>query len=87
MMGCTHSSEQSAAPHDYFTYSHTSMNQFNEVEIDLSHFTKPQRILGIGGFGMVHSVTKITGKDKGFEYAMKSMNKAEILRRSSGTLT
>ena len=63
--------------------------EVNSVEIDLSHFLYITKIragktLGLGGFGIVRRVTKQTGEDKGAEYAMKSMSKAAILKRSSG---
>lgn len=56
----------------------------NEHEVDLSHFTKPTEVLGIGGFGLVRKVVKITGNDSGVEYAMKTTTKASILARSTG---
>lgn len=63
--------------------------EVNSVEIDLSHFlyipkSRAGRTLGLGGFGIVRRVVKQTGDDKGSEYAMKSMSKAAILKRSSG---
>jgi hypothetical protein len=61
----------------------TSANH-NEAEIDISHFSKGQEALGVGGFGLVRHVTKVTGPDKGVEYAMKSMSKDAILKRTSG---
>lgn len=64
----------------------------NPVEIDLSHFLcesiksnhRNGRTLGLGGFGVVRRVMKLTSDDRGTEYAMKSMSKAAILKRSSG---
>jgi hypothetical protein len=67
------------------TLSETTLN-INEVEIDFSHFSTNQKVLGLGGFGMVRSVKKMTGKDNGVEYAMKSMSKQDILRRLSGSI-
>ena len=67
-----------------------SADDANPVEIDVSHFwykTKGGRTLGLGGFGIVRRVVKQTGSDKGTEYAMKSMSKAAILKRSSGPLS
>ena len=57
----------------------------SEYEIDLSSFSPPKRILGIGGFGMVRAVTKMTGSDKNTTYALKSLSKSAVLQRSSGT--
>lgn len=56
-----------------------------DYDIDLSSFSPPKRILGIGGFGMVRAVTKITGNDKNTVYALKSLSKSAVLQRSSGT--
>lgn len=64
--------------------SSSSTSCINEVEVDMSHFTKPKEILGIGGFGMVRRVTKITGYDSGKDYALKSMAKGMVLSRHSG---
>ena len=61
----------------------TSLN-YNETEVDISHFSRPTEALGIGGFGMVRLVKKLTGSDRGQEYALKSMSKQAILKRSSG---
>lgn len=63
--------------------------EVNPVEIDLSHFlyipkSRAGRTIGLGGFGIVRRVVKQTGDDKGSEYAMKSMSKAAILKRTSG---
>jgi len=66
-------------------------SEINSVEIDLSHFvfqgsssSKNGRTLGLGGFGVVRRAVKLTGDDRGVEYAMKSMSKSAILKRSSG---
>ena len=56
-----------------------------EYEIDLTSFSPPKRILGIGGFGMVRAVTKLTGTDRSTAYALKSLSKSAVLQRSSGT--
>lgn len=57
---------------------------YNDTEIDISHFHVTEEILGLGGFGMVRLVSKLTGKDKGKEFALKSMSKDAVLKRSSG---
>lgn len=57
---------------------------FNETEVDLTHFSKGYDALGVGGFGLVRRVRKYTGNDKGIDYAMKSMSKEAILKRTSG---
>lgn len=56
----------------------------NTLEIDLSHFTKPRELLGIGGFGLVRKIQKLTGHDRNKIYAMKSINKGMVLTRQSG---
>ena len=68
---------------DCVTRTLTSFN-YNETEIDITHFSKGSDALGLGGFGVVRMVRKLTGKDRGTEYAMKSMSKYAILKRSSG---
>lgn len=57
----------------------------NDLEVDLSHFSQPKEILGIGGFGIVRRVEKITCSDHGKNYAMKSISKQTVLSRPSGT--
>lgn len=57
---------------------------FNESEVDLSHFSQPKEILGIGGFGIVRRVVKTTGSDNGKSYAMKCISKQTVLSRPSG---
>lgn len=57
---------------------------FNEQEVDLSHFSTPHEVLGIGGFGLVRKVVKISGWDAGSIYAAKTTSKASILARSTG---
>jgi hypothetical protein len=56
----------------------------NSIEVDLSHFSRPREVLGIGGFGLVRKVTKLTGSDQTTCYALKSINKGMILSRQSG---
>lgn len=91
-MGCTNSSELAKEERqlvancfkdDAVTKSLTSFN-YNEVEVDISHFSRGNDALGLGGFGMVRLVKKLSGPDRGTEYAMKSMSKSAILKRSSG---
>lgn len=94
-MGCNNSTESTAIqqPHaqsictrdETVTKTITSVNH-NEAEVDISHFSKGQDALGVGGFGLVRKVTKLTGADKGIDYAMKSMSKDAILKRSSGAM-
>lgn len=68
---------------DTVTKSLTSFN-YNELEVDITHFSRGNDALGLGGFGMVRLVKKLSGPDRGTEYAMKSMSKSAILKRSSG---
>jgi hypothetical protein len=70
---------------DSNTRSLSTLN-YNDVEVDLSHFTIDAKTLGLGGFGMVRSVKKNTGFDQGTHFAMKSMGKSAILKRSSGPM-
>ena len=44
--------------------------------IDLSHFSDSDQLLGLGGFGIVRLVTKLSGCDKNQAYALKSLSKA-----------
>jgi hypothetical protein len=78
-MGCANSSQYYIDANKYnsvlrenATLSETTLN-FNEAEIDFTHFSTTLKVLGLGGFGMVRSVKKFTGKDNGVEYAMKSI--------------
>jgi serine/threonine protein kinase len=57
---------------------------FNDTEVDLSHFSVCPHILGLGGFGMVRKVTKLTGTDSYQSYALKSMSKGMVLARQTG---
>lgn len=65
------------------TTSNTTSN-INDLEVDLSHFNVSSKTLGVGGFGIVRSARKITGNDNGKEYALKTMCKSSILKRTSG---
>jgi hypothetical protein len=56
----------------------------DQARVDLSCFTPPRRVLGLGGFGCVRETTKVVGKDKGKRYALKSLAKTAVLARSSG---
>lgn len=88
-MGCANSNELASSHNticwkdEEVTDTITSLN-YNETEVDLSHFSKGIGTLGLGGFGMVRLVKKLTGRDKNKEFAMKSMSKDAILKRSSG---
>ena len=64
-----------------YTYSLTT---WNEAEIDRTHFTTSSQLLGVGGFGIVRLVQKISGQNKGETYALKSLSKAAVLQRPSG---
>lgn len=72
---------------DASTAATTSLNSFhaNELEVDLSHFSTAKEILGTGGFGIVRRIVKLTGQDASRAYAMKTLSKATILSRPSGT--
>jgi serine/threonine protein kinase len=59
-------------------------SKINENEVDLSHFLVPESVIGIGGFGMVRHAIKVTGNDRKTLFAVKSLSKAVILKRSSG---
>lgn len=89
IMGCNHSKDtfggqkSSCWKEENVTKSISSSN-YNEVEVDLTHFEIAHCTIGLGGFGIVREVTKLSGSDKGYRYAMKSMGKAAILKRSSG---
>ncbi len=61
-----------------------SLTTWNELEIDYSHFSNSKELLGIGGFGVVKLVEKLSGPDKGKLYALKSLSKSAILQRSNG---
>ena len=87
-MGCTSSKDLSGETNscwkqDCVTKTITSTN-CNEVEIDMSHFSTATKTLGLGGFGVVRCTTKLTGVDQGVDYALKTMGKNAILKRSSG---
>lgn len=86
-MGCVSSSDREGSKSslkDGPTAISLPTGPINEIEIDLTHFTAPKEILGIGGFGVVRRVIKNTCADGGSSYAMKSIAKATILARPSG---
>eukprot|EP00981_Chlorochromonas_danica_P007897 scaffold1900_cov183-Ochromonas_danica.AAC.3 len=62
----------------------SSVVTYNEIEVDLSHFSRANEVLGIGGFGLVRKAIKLTGQDRGRTYAMKTTAKASVLARSTG---
>lgn len=62
----------------------SSVVTYNEIEVDLSHFSRANEVLGIGGFGLVRKAIKLTGQDRGQAYAMKTTAKASVLARSTG---
>lgn len=66
------------------TNNPSSCSYLNETEIDLTHFSSPKEIVGIGGFGMVRRITKLSGHDSNTDYALKSTLKSNILARSTG---
>lgn len=90
-MGCVVSNESSSAGKhmncikDTQTTNLTPTTPVNELEIDLSHFSSAKEILGIGGFGIVRRVVKLTCHDAGKNYALKSISKQTVLSRPSGT--
>lgn len=91
MMGCIQAIE-SRFPHCACCYCKNSSReteqttaQINEAQVDLSHFSTAKEILGIGGFGIVRRIVKVTCADGNVNYAMKSMAKATILSRPNGT--
>lgn len=91
-MGCSSSKDSSKEKQgssfwkdDSNTRSISTLN-YNDVEVDLTHFTIDTKTLGLGGFGMVRSVKKLSGFDQGTHFAMKSMGKSAILKRSSGPM-
>ena len=91
-MGCMSSSGEISSSNFCFSNTDTastsiSCGVINETEVDMSHFSKPKEILGIGGFGMVRRITKLTGEDANKDYAIKSMAKAMILSRHSGSVS
>jgi hypothetical protein len=51
---------------------------------EIAQYDPPSKILGVGGFGVVYRVRKRNGDGKDLDYAMKTMSKTAILRRSSG---
>jgi hypothetical protein len=91
-MGCITSSDKNSGARgpmiclkDPMTTYCTSTMPINEVEVDLSHFSAPKEILGIGGFGIVRRVVKNTCSDAGVSYALKSISKQTVLSLPSGT--
>jgi hypothetical protein len=61
--------------------SHEAMP--NPEEIDSSHFTLNDcHTIGVGGFGMVNLVLKLTPSDSGGLYAVKSISKRSVLARA-----
>ncbi len=65
---------------------HRSKGEPKASTITLDDFQYPATIsiLGVGGFGLVTSVIKQNGPDSGNTYAMKSMSKSALLKRTSG---
>ena len=62
----------------------TSITNLNELEIDVSHFFFTDKIIGLGGFGLIREVVKQSGSDRGTVYALKSLSKASVIKRSTG---
>lgn len=56
----------------------------SEFEVDISHFSQSEKILGIGGFGVVKLVLKLSGSDKSQPFALKSISKSAVLKRPTG---
>lgn len=65
-------------------YSDNTTIMMNPMEVDLTHFSKPRELLGIGGFGLVRKLQKLIGSDQTTFYAVKSINKGMVLSRQSG---
>lgn len=90
-MGCVTSNENSGVGSHMICIKDTQTSNslptlpINEMEVDLSHFSTPKEILGIGGFGIVRRVVKSTCSDIGMSYALKSISKQTVLSRPSGT--
>ena len=54
------------------------------AHVDIHSFSSPRKLLGLGGFGCVRAVKKLTGRDRNTNYALKSLSKHAVLQRSSG---
>ena len=54
------------------------------THVDIHSFSTPKKLLGLGGFGCVRAVKKLTGRDRNTNYALKSLSKHAVLQRSSG---
>jgi hypothetical protein len=63
---------------------HARLPMPNPLELDVTHF-RLGGYLGIGGFGLVREAWRIHAEEGSEEvYAIKSISKAELLRRHSG---
>ena len=87
-MGCSQASfacwEGLAKARKKFEAAGNTLTTGQDFNLDLSHFTTPKKVLGLGGYGCVRSIKKLSGHDKGCEYALKSLSKFAVLQRSSG---
>ncbi len=63
--------------------SSVEYDDYNDSDIDINSF-KMGSYLGVGGSGVVKTATKITGKNCGRVYALKSLSKSYLLRKQSG---
>ena len=55
----------------------------DESEVNLTHF-RLGRVVGKGGFGQVKMAEKLSGNDKGTEYAMKIYQNRFLVSHKSG---
>ncbi|GMH69596.1 hypothetical protein TrST_g3765 [Triparma strigata] len=59
-----------------------SKGKINTGEVDYSHFEQ-QRCIGRGGFGKVHAVTKLSDPRKGEYFAIKTLEKDQIIQTNT----
>jgi Protein kinase domain len=90
-MGCSQSSfacwNGIAKAVKNFEGSGDTLTTSQDMSIDMSHFTFPKKVLGLGGYGCVRATKKLSGRDKGAVYALKSLSKFAVLQRSSGVVS
>lgn len=85
-MGCANSVEDEGKEKNATGVNNTLSitSSCSEGGVDISHFSNNDKLLGVGGFGVVRLVVKNTGLDKDTSYALKSLSKSAVIKRPSG---
>ena len=67
------------------TTQQSILSSSNEEEaMSITQFKISEKILGIGGFGVVQIATRLCGTDRNVSYALKTLHKASVVQRHTG---